>query len=181
MKAPLAQSLNLCLLIQFWNPPFIPLGSTKMRKKVFILNIEKIILQFDNHSLVRELPISGNKNRISSTSKKEKAEITSFLLSQSRGSETPNEDSASTQLEVETRIRFKVHSIMRGRPSLVTKIGRGITQIEQIRRKDMVVPPRDQISGRLPLSFSYFGCSELVELDNWTIRLGILIVNLARG
>ena len=84
----------------------------------------------DNHSLVRELPISGNKNRISSTSKKEKAEITSFLLSQSRGSETPNEDSASTQLEVETRIRFKVHSIMRGRPSLVTKIGRGLTQIE---------------------------------------------------
>lgn len=58
MKAPLAQSLNLCLLIQFWNPPFIPLGSTKMRKKVliFILNIER--------SLVRELPISGNKNRI---------------------------------------------------------------------------------------------------------------------
>lgn len=48
MKAPLTQSLNLCLLIQFWNPPFIPLGSTKMRKKVFlfILNIESIILQF---------------------------------------------------------------------------------------------------------------------------------------
>lgn len=89
MKAPLAQSLNLCLLIQFWNPPFIPLGSTKMRKKVFILNIETIILQFDNHSLVRELPISGNKNRISSTSKKEKAEITSFLLSQSRGAKPP--------------------------------------------------------------------------------------------
>jgi len=37
MKAPLAQSLNLCLLIQFWNPPFIPLGSTKMRKKEFLL------------------------------------------------------------------------------------------------------------------------------------------------
>lgn len=56
MKAPLAQSLNLCLLIKFWNPPFIPLGSTKMRKCFYIEYRD---------SLVRELPISGNKNRIS--------------------------------------------------------------------------------------------------------------------
>lgn len=179
MKAPLAQSLNLCLLIQFWNPPFIPLGSTKMRKKVFIfiLNIERIILQFVSYPFLgirtgfRSFLHFKNKKGVS-----KKPRSLRFCFLKAEGAKPP---SASTQLEVETRIRFKVHSIMRGRPSLVTKIGRGITQIEQIRRKDMVVPPRDQISGRSPLSFSYFGCSEPVELDNWT--LGILIVNLARG
>ena len=83
MKAPLAQSLNLCLLIQFWNPPFIPLGSTKIRKKVFILNIETIILQFVSY------PFLGIRTGFPPLQKRKKPRSLRFCFLKAEGAKPP--------------------------------------------------------------------------------------------